>query len=61
MTFLQTLIYLATSDEAARSSGLYWELSSKTIFVKVWKYKDAQRLWQLSEGMCGIKNYFEVD
>ena len=55
-----TSIFLASSDEAKNQSGKYWDKckpkkSSKASYNK----EDAKLLWELSEKLCEIKNYFE--
>ncbi len=57
----ETSIYLATSDEVKGKSGLYWDKkvpkkSSKASYNK----DDARLLWELSEKLCDIKEYFQV-
>ena len=54
-----TSIYLATSDEVKDQSGKYWDKckakkSSKASYSK----DDARLLWELSEKLCDIKDYF---
>lgn len=56
-----TSIYLATAQEAAGQSGKYWDKckpkpSSKKSYVE----EDWQRLWEVSEGLCNIDNYFSL-
>ncbi len=54
-----TAIYLATADEVASSSGLYWDkCKPKSSSARSKNTEDASRLWKMSEQMCGIKNYF---
>lgn len=54
-----TAIYLATADEVARQSGLYWDKSKpKPSSARSKSPEDAARLWKMSEDLCGIKNYF---
>jgi NAD(P)-dependent dehydrogenase (short-subunit alcohol dehydrogenase family) len=55
----ETAIYLATSDEAAGRSGLYWDkCKPKPSSQRSQSKDDAARLWKLSEQLCGIDNYF---
>jgi retinol dehydrogenase-12 len=55
----ETAIYLATAEEVAKSSGLYWDkCKPKASSVRSKNTEDAARLWKLSEQMCGIKNFF---
>lgn len=54
-----TAIYLATSDEVAKQSGLYWDSSKpKPSSARSKNAEDAGRLWKKSEELCGIHNYF---
>lgn len=55
-----TSIYLASSDEVKGQSGRYWDKckpkkSSKASYNK----EDARLLWELSEKLCDIKDYFD--
>jgi NAD(P)-dependent dehydrogenase (short-subunit alcohol dehydrogenase family) len=57
-----TSIFLASSEEAKNQSGKYWDKckpkkSSKASYNK----EDARLLWDLSEKLCDIKNYFKAD
>ncbi len=54
-----TSIYLASSDDVKNQSGKYWDKckpkkSSKASYSK----EDARLLWELSEKLCDIKEYF---
>jgi NAD(P)-dependent dehydrogenase (short-subunit alcohol dehydrogenase family) len=56
----ETSIFLASSDEVTEQSGNYWEkckskLSSKNSYNK----EDAKRLWDISEKLCGVVDYFQ--
>jgi NAD(P)-dependent dehydrogenase (short-subunit alcohol dehydrogenase family) len=56
----ETSIFLASSDEVKEQSGNYWEkckskLSSKNSYNK----EDAKRLWDISEKLCGVVDYFQ--
>jgi retinol dehydrogenase-12 len=55
----KTQIFLATADEVADKSGLYWDKckpkkSSKRTYVE----EDAQRLWEISLELCKIDDFF---
>lgn len=53
------IIYLATSDEVADRSGLYWDnRKPKPSSPLSRNREDAEKLWKLSEALCGITNYF---
>ena len=55
----RTAIYLATSEEVAGQSGLYWDKSKpKPSSTRSKNVQDASRLWKLSEQLCGIENFF---
>lgn len=55
----ETAIYLATSSEAAGRSGLYWDrCKPKPSSARSRNLEDAARLWQRSQELCGIENYF---
>ncbi|MEJ2163203.1 MAG: SDR family oxidoreductase [Robiginitalea sp.] len=56
----ETSIYLATSEQVKGQSGKYWDKcqpkpSSRHSYIE----EDARRLWNLSESLCGIENYFK--
>lgn len=54
-----TAIYLATADEVANKSGLYWEkCKPKPSSSRSKNPDDATRLWKMSEQLCDIKKYF---
>jgi NAD(P)-dependent dehydrogenase (short-subunit alcohol dehydrogenase family) len=54
-----TAIHLASSDEVATASGLYWDrCKPKPSSVRSNNAEDAERLWKMSQDLCGIKNYF---
>jgi len=56
----ETPVYLATSADVALRSGLYWEnREPKPSSARSKNTSDAQRLWRLSEDMCGIEKFFE--
>lgn len=55
-----TSIYLASSEEVRGISGKYWDkCMPKPASKKANDVEDAEKLWQLSEKMCGINRYFE--
>jgi NAD(P)-dependent dehydrogenase (short-subunit alcohol dehydrogenase family) len=55
----ETAIYLATADEVAGQSGMYWDKSKpKPSSSRSRDTADAARLWKLSEELCGIRDYF---
>lgn len=55
------VIFLATSDEVAGRSGLYWDnRKPKASSLLSNNTEDASRLWRMSETLCGIDGFFEV-
>jgi retinol dehydrogenase-12 len=55
----RTAIYLATAEEAAGRSGLYWDkCKPKPSSQRSMNTQDAERLWRMSEQLCGIESYF---
>jgi retinol dehydrogenase-12 len=53
------IIYLATSKEVAGLSGCYWDnRKPKPSSPQSQSDEDAEKLWKLSEALCGITNYF---
>lgn len=57
-----TAVYLASSEEVKNVSGKYWDkCKPKPASKNANNPDDSRRLWELSEQMCGIKNFFEVD
>ena len=55
----ETAIHLATSPDAAGHSGLYWDRSKpKPSSQRSKNRDDAERLWKMSERLCGIESYF---
>jgi len=55
-----TSIYLAKDEEVNGLSGRYWDKckpkpSSPGSYVR----EDAARLWEISESLCGVGDYFE--
>jgi retinol dehydrogenase 12 len=58
-TAASNIIYLATSDEVADQSGLYWDnRKPKPSSILSQNPEDAERLWKMSETLCGIEKYF---
>lgn len=54
-----TAIFLATAPEVSGQSGLYWDkCKPKPSSARSKSAEDAVRLWQISEQLCGIENYF---
>ncbi len=55
----ETAIYLATTDEVANNSGMYWDnCKPKPSSLRSKNTDDATRLWKMSEQLCGVKNFF---
>lgn len=55
----KTSVYLATAPELKDISGLYWDKceskpSSKNSYIE----EDAEKMWAISKGMCGIEDFF---
>ncbi len=56
----QTAIYLATAPEVATQSGLYWDKSKpKPSSARSKNREDAERLWKISEELCGVERFFK--
>ena len=54
------VIYLATSSDVADHSGLYWDdRKPKRSSSASQSREDAERLWKMSEKLCGIRDYFQ--
>lgn len=54
-----TPIYLASSEEVPPISGAYWDdCQTKKAAKRAYSEYDAKKLWQLSQEMCGIRQYF---
>ena len=56
----KTSVYLATSEAVKGQSGKYWDKckpkpSARQSYVK----EDALRLWEASESLCDIQDYFK--
>lgn len=57
----ETSVYLATSGDVMDQSGKYWDkCRPKTSSKKSYDKQDAQRLWEMSEELCGINDYFKA-
>ncbi|MBC6993609.1 SDR family NAD(P)-dependent oxidoreductase [Neolewinella lacunae] len=55
-----TSIYLATEPGLAEQSGLYWDnCQPKKSFSSSYDRDEARILWEMSEEMTGIGNYFQ--
>ncbi len=55
----KTAVYLATAPEASGQSGLYWDkCRPKPSSTRSRNEHDAERLWKMSEKLCGIEQYF---
>ena len=55
----ETSIYLATSEEAKGQSGKYWDkCKPKPSSKRSYNQDDAKQLWQESQQLCGINDYF---
>jgi len=55
-----TSIYLASSDECKGVSGKYWvKRAAKKSSGNSYDREAAKKLWDISEQLCGITNYFE--
>jgi NAD(P)-dependent dehydrogenase (short-subunit alcohol dehydrogenase family) len=57
----ETSIYLAREESAKGLSGRYWDKcrpkpSSRNSYVR----EDAKKLWEVSESLCDIQDYFEA-
>lgn len=54
-----TSVYLASNPDAEGISGKYWDnCAIKPSSVVSQNAKDAAKLWDISERLCGIENYF---
>ncbi|CAN5591866.1 SDR family oxidoreductase [soil metagenome] len=54
-----TSVYLASLNEARGITGKYWDkCKPKQASRNAYNTEDAARLWELSQEMCGIRNYF---
>jgi hypothetical protein len=55
----KTSIYLASSDEVIGKSGMYWDkCKPKSSSKASYNETDAARLWNVSQKLCGIQDYF---
>lgn len=55
----KTQIYLATADEVADQSGLYWDkCKPKKSSKNTYSEEDARRLWEISHELCKIDDFF---
>jgi NAD(P)-dependent dehydrogenase (short-subunit alcohol dehydrogenase family) len=58
----KTSVYLATAPDIAEVSAKYWEnCQVKPSSKRSYNLEDARRLWEYSEQMCGITDYFSVE
>lgn len=58
----RTSIYLASDEKAAEQSGLYWdECRPKPSSPYSYREAEARKLWELSEQLCKIDDYFAGD
>jgi NAD(P)-dependent dehydrogenase (short-subunit alcohol dehydrogenase family) len=56
-----TSVYLASEEAVKGQSGKYWEkCRPKPSSHHSYHREEAARLWDISESLCGIKDYFEV-
>lgn len=54
-----TSIYLASSDACKDMSSLYWDrCKPKPSSKESYNTDDATRLWEITERLCGISDYF---
>lgn len=57
----RTSVFCATAPEVQAVSGKFWESCEvKPVFKSAQNPELGKQLWQLSERMCGISNYFGV-
>ncbi len=57
-----TNVYLATAEEARGRSGLYWDdCRPKPAAPSTQDAEQTARLWQRSEELCGIEDYFHAN
>lgn len=55
----ETSVFLASAPDNAVKSGLYWyNCRSKSSSPESHNSEDALRLWQMSEELCQIRDYF---
>ena len=56
----RTSVFCAVAPEAKGCSGLYWEFCQvKDVFKSARDPQLGKQLWELSERMCGIEEYFK--
>ncbi len=56
-----TSVYLASEETVKGQSGKYWDkCRPKPSSPNSYNREDAARLWELSESLCGIPDYFAV-
>lgn len=56
----KTQIFLATDEEVADQSGLYWDkCKPKKSSKRTYSEEDAQRLWEISHELCKIDDFFK--
>ena len=57
----KTSVFLATHEEGLLKSGLYWNKCKPMTSSRLSRNADdARRLWEISERLCGIDNYFAI-
>jgi NAD(P)-dependent dehydrogenase (short-subunit alcohol dehydrogenase family) len=55
-----SIIFLAVSESVANASGLYWDnRKPKPSSAASENQANAERLWKMSEDLCGISDYFQ--
>jgi NAD(P)-dependent dehydrogenase (short-subunit alcohol dehydrogenase family) len=55
-----TSIFLASEEAVKGQSGKYWDkCRPKPSSPSSYSREDARRLWEISESLCGIRDYFE--
>jgi len=55
----QTALYLATSPEVDGISAKYWESCQPKASSKAsYDLHDARKLWEVSQELCGVEDYF---
>lgn len=57
----ETSVYLATSPDVRGKSGKYWDkCRPKPSSERSLNEEDARKLWEASEALCGIEEYFKA-
>jgi NAD(P)-dependent dehydrogenase (short-subunit alcohol dehydrogenase family) len=57
-----TIVYCATDPSVAMRSGYYWEgCAIKEVFKSARDPDLGRQLWALSQSMCGVSDYFQVE